>query len=213
MLRILVADDHPLMRKGIADTLRDEFAPVEVIEVGDGAAALSAWQGGQWNLALIDISMPGRTGLEVLEQLRVLRPTVPVLIVSALPEGHFGPRALRMGAAGFVAKESAVEHLANAVRRVLQGGRYVSPGLAETLADALTSGNEGPEHGELSSREFEVFLRLARGQAVGDIARGLHLSVKTVSTYRSRIFTKMGIGTNAEATLYAIRHALIEGGG
>lgn len=209
MLRILVADDHPLMRRGIANTLRDELAPVEVTEVADGAAALAAWRSAEWSLALVDVSMPGRQGLEVLEQLKAVHPSTPVLIVSALPEQQFGPRALRAGAAGFVAKQEAVEQLAAAVRRVLRGGRYVSPELAEALADTLTR-DDGPEHEALSAREFDVFLRLARGQAVGEIARGLHLSVKTVSTYRSRIFAKMGIGTNADATLYAVRHALIE---
>lgn len=210
MLRILVADDHPLMRRGLAQALRDEFAGAQVVEVADGAAALAAVRQGVWNLVLLDISMPVRTGLEVLEQMRSQRPDVPVLMVSALAEDTFAQRCLRLGAAGFVSKDSAVEQLATAARCALAGGHYVSPGLAQTLAGAVASGRDLGNHTTLSAREFDVMLRLARGEAVGDIGRSTHLSVKTVSTYRTRIFAKMGWQSNADATRYAVANGLID---
>ena len=209
-MRVLVADDHPLMRRALAGLLRDEFQPVDVTEVGNGAAAAEAWREGEWSLALLDISMPVRSGLEVLEVFHAMRPTVPVLVVSALAEAQYAQRALHLGAAGFVGKESAVEDLATAIRRVLRGGRYVSPSLGEILASAVLDELLGPPHTSLSPREFAIFLRLAAGAPVGEISRGLHLSVKTVSTYRARLFGKMGLKSNAEATRYALRHSLIE---
>lgn len=210
MLRFLLVDDHPLVRRGLTQALGDEFPGASVVEVADGAAALAAWQEGDWHLALLDISMPGRGGLEVLQQMRAARPATPILMVSALAESAYAQRCLRLGAAGFVAKETAVEDLVAAVRTALAGRRYVSPRFAEALANDVADGRSTGDHGSLSPREFDVAMRLARGQPVGTIARATHLSVKTVSTYRARVFQKMGWRTNADATRYAVREGLID---
>ncbi len=210
MLKILVADDHPLMRRALTLTISETVERAEVTEVGDGDAVLAACRSAPWDLVILDVVMPGRSGIEVLEQLRALRPEIPVLMVSALPESAYAVRALRLGAAGFVSKASAVADLGVAVRRILSGGRYVSPSLGEALAHAVVDGVDNDAHGGVSAREFDVLVRLARGEQVGGIARALHLSAKTVSTYRSRIYLKLHLASNADATLYALRHGLIE---
>ncbi len=209
MLRVLLVDDHPLLRRGVAGLLHAELGDVQITEANDVAEALRAAQAERFELAIIDVSLPGRGGLDLLEQLRLIRPATRVLVLSAHPEQHFAERALRLGASGYVTKQSAAEELANAVRRVLRGGRYVSASLAEHLASQLAAGPAEAPHERLSDREFDVFMRLARGQAVKQAADDLRLSVKTVSTYRTRLLEKIGARGNADLTLYAIQNRLL----
>ncbi len=209
VLRVLLVDDHPLLRRGVAGLLRAELGDVHIAEAGDVAEALRLVQAEAFDLAIIDVSLPGRGGLDLLEQLRVIRPGTPVLVLSAHPEQQFAERALRLGACGYVTKHTAAEELVGAVRRVLRGGRYVSAALAEHMAAQLAAGGSEAPHQRLSAREFDVFLRLARGQAVKQVAAELRLSVKTVSTYRSRLLDKLGASNNAALTLYAVQHELV----
>jgi two-component system invasion response regulator UvrY len=163
-----------------------------------------------WDLALVDINMPGRSGLELLRDLRRLMPAMPVLVVSAHTEEDFALRALKLGAAGYVSKQSASDVLVSAVKRVLSGGRYVSPAVAEKLAKAAAEGWTGTPHENLSHREMQVLQMIARGNSIKEIAAELALSEKTIATYRSRISDKLGLSTNVELTRYAMQNRLVE---
>jgi two-component system invasion response regulator UvrY len=209
-MRILIADDHELIRRGLRGLLLDHFPGVEVVGAGDAREALAAIQDGTWDLALIDINMPGRSGLELLRDLRSLLPAVPVLVVSAHTEEDFALRALKLGAAGYVSKQSASDVLVAAVKRVLSGGRYVSPAVAEKLAKAAAEGWTGTPHENLSHREMQVLQMIARGNSIKEIAAELALSEKTIATYRSRISEKLGLSTNVELTRYAMQNRLVE---
>jgi DNA-binding NarL/FixJ family response regulator len=162
-----------------------------------------------WDLVILDITMPGRSGVDVLRNLKALRPKLPVLVLSMHPEDQYGKRVLKAGASGYMNKESAPEELIKAVRKLLSGGRYVSPTLAETLAVDLGRDDGTPAHERLSDREFEVLRKMASGKTVGQIAQELHLSVPTVSTYRARILEKMGMSNTAELIRYALSHHLV----
>lgn len=210
MIRILVADDHQIVRAGLRNLLA-EYTEFSVAgEAGSGIEALEMVRDSDWDIVLLDISMPDLNGIDTLKQIRRTRPDLPVLILTMHPEDHYAINLLRAGASGYVCKECAPEQLVGAIRTVAAGRRYVSPALGDQLAGELSGEGQNALHTELSEREFQVFCKLAAGQAVSEIANELCLSVKTVSTYRSRILEKMEMKTNANMTYYAIKHGLIQ---
>ena len=210
VINILVADDHPVVRQGIRQIFgaADDMRVAE--EAANGRELLDLARTVEHDLVLLDLSMPEMSGLDVLKNLRTLRPKLPVLVLSMHPEDQYGKRVLKAGASGYMNKESAPEDLIEAVRKLLGGGRYVSPALAETLASDLSQDAGQAAHETLSDREFEVLRKLASGKTVSQIAEDLHLSVPTVSTYRARILEKMGMSTTAELMHYALRSHLVE---
>jgi len=210
MLRLLIADDHEVVRKGLIQILARSFPEAVVDEAGDGRSALSLAENGTHALILLDISMPGRGGLDVLKDIKRLRPRVPVLILSMHPEEEYALRAFRAGASGYLTKDSAADELVRAVRAVLGGGRYVSTSLSELLVRELASNGAGLPHKVLSDRELEVMRKLASGRTVSEIADELSLSVKTISTYRSRILDKLRFRNNAELARYVIENRLLD---
>jgi two-component system invasion response regulator UvrY len=212
MIRLLIADDHAVVREGVKRILSDTAEISERLIIGEasnGQEVLTKAAAEPWDVVLLDISMPGRNGLEVLRQLQSINPTLPVLVFSMHAENQYAVRAFKAGAAGYLTKDSLPEELVTAVRRILQGRRYVSAALAEHLVVELAHGLETPPHARLSDRELQVLCLLAAGKTVSAIAAELSLSVKTVSTHRSRILEKMRMKTNAELIHYAIRHQLI----
>ena len=210
VIRVLIADDHAILRRGLKEILMRELDNVIWGEAENGQQVLDQVQSHDWDLLILDITMPGRGGLDVLKNLRTLRPKLPVLVLSMHPEDQYGKRVLKAGASGYMNKESAPEELIEAVRKLLGGGRYVSPALAETLASDLSQDAGRPAHETLSDREFEVLRKLASGKTVSQIAEDLHLSVPTVSTYRARILEKMGMSTTAELMHYALSNHLVD---
>jgi two-component system, NarL family, invasion response regulator UvrY len=209
MYRFLIADDHTVVRKGLKQILLEAFPSALIEEVTDAESMLKMVFAQSWDVVISDISMPGRSGLEVLQQVKQHYPKLPVLILSVHSEDLYALRVLKSGAAGYLNKDSAPEQLVAAVNRVMQGKKYITPTIAEKLANSLDQDMEKLSHEYLSDREFEVLKLLAAGQAVSDIASRLSLSVTTISTYRSRIMVKMSLKTNAELTLYAIENKLI----
>ena len=209
MIQILIVDDHAILRRGLKEILEREFRDVSIGGAGTAEQALTQLDSEKWDLVILDITMPGRSGVDVLRNLKALRPKLPVLVLSMHPEDQYGKRVLKAGASGYMNKESAPEELIKAVRKLLSGGRYVSPTLAETLAVDLGRDDGTPAHERLSDREFEVLRKMASGKTVGQIAQELHLSVPTVSTYRARILEKMGMSTTAELIRYALSHHLV----
>lgn len=210
MIRILIADDHAILRRGLKEILVRDLDSVTWGEAENGGQVLDQIQNNEWDLLILDITMPGRGGLDVLKNLKALRPRLPVLVLSMHPEDQYGKRMLKAGASGYMNKESAPEELMKAVRKLLRGGRYVSPALAETLASDVSQDTGRPAHDTLSDREFEVLRKIASGKTVGQIAEQLHLSVTTVSTYRARILEKMNMSTTAELMHYALRNCLVD---
>jgi DNA-binding NarL/FixJ family response regulator len=210
MMRVLIVDDHAVVREGIKRIVAGIEDQIDVGEAADAAEACRRVREQQWDLVLLDISLPGRTGLDLLSQLRREYPQLPVLVLSMYPEDQYAARVLRAGASGYLTKESAPELLATAIEQVTAGGRYVSPGLAVHLANRLDERWEQPAHESLSNREFSVLRLLAQGRQASEIAQALSLSVKTVSTYRSRVLKKLGLRTTAELMAYAIREGLAD---
>jgi DNA-binding NarL/FixJ family response regulator len=208
MIRILIADDHAILRGGLKEILVKQLDDVVCGEAMDAQEVFAQIQNGKWDLVILDVTMPGRSGLDVLRELRTLRPKLPVLILSMHPEDQYGKRMLRAGASGYLEKENAPEELIKAIRKVLAGGRYVSPTLAEKLAFDINE--DLPVHEVLSDREFEVLRMIASGTTVTEIAEQLHLSVTTVSTYRARILEKVNLATSAELIRYALRHHIVD---
>jgi two-component system invasion response regulator UvrY len=208
MPNILIADDHEVVRKGLIQILTKSVPGISVDEAVSGQEALARVQKTNYALVLLDISMPGRGGLEVLKEIRSRHPGVPVLILSMHPEEEYAVRALRSGASGYVTKDSASEELVAAVRKVLAGGRYVSASLAENLARDLESSSDRLPHEALSDREYQVMRMIASGKTVKETAEELSLSVKTISTYRARVLEKMQLRNNAEIARYAIENRL-----
>jgi DNA-binding NarL/FixJ family response regulator len=209
VLKFLIADDHSLIRKGLSIVLREEFPGAEVSEVTDSSALVNKAVDQKWDLIISDISMPGRSILETLRQLKKLLPATPVLILSVHPEDQYVVRALKAGASGYLNKESRPEELVKAIKQLLQGKKYVSAEGAEKLAASFGDDPNKMPHEKLSEREFDVLKRLASGKTVSDIAAALSLSVNTISTYRARILEKMNMQNNAELTLYAVENKLI----
>lgn len=209
MIKILIADDHPVVRQGLKQILADETDMEVSGEAANANELLEKVRREPWDIVLLDITMPGRGGLEVLKDLRREHAKLPVLVLSIHPEDQFGVRVLKAGASGYLTKDSATEELVKAIRKVCAGGKYISPLLAEQLAVRLDSDEPRSPHEILSDREYQVMCLIASGKRVGDVAKELSLSVKTISTYRLRVMEKMRVHTNAELTRYAIERALI----
>lgn len=208
MIRVIVADDHPIVRAGVRQILELGGDIAVVGEAGDGAALIRMVSTEAHDLVLLDISMPGRDGIDVLKQLKYANPKTRVLMMSIHPEEQFAIRALKAGADGYLTKESVPEELVTAVRKVVRGGKYISDRVAEQLLHEVAADPGALPHAALSDREFEVFRQIAAGKSLTGIAEDLSLSVKTVGTYRARILGKMNMRTNAEIIRYAIRHGL-----
>ena len=209
MVRVLLVDDHAVVRKGMKAILEDHIASIVVEEAGDGDAALIALgAAAPFDAVVLDLSMPGRSGIDLLAEIKHREPKLPVLIMSLHGEEQFAVRALRAGASGYLTKAAAPDQLVTAVTKIMRGGRYVSDSLAERLAGDVSGHAVSAPHERLSDREFDVMRGIASGKSVSEIAEEMHLSVKTVSTYRTRLLDKMGMSTNAELTRYAIEQGL-----
>jgi len=209
-MRVLIADDHAVVRGGVKLALLEEFGEIVLGEAATGAEAVSSVLTGTWDLVIMDISMPGRSGLEALKQLKELRPELPVLMFSMYPEEQYAVRALRAGAAGYLTKASIPEELVKAVHKTLAGGKYVSAELAERLAAEAGPPSDKPPHEALSDREYQILRLLASGKTAKEIAGELGISVNTASTYHARIRAKMKLQTDAELTRYAVEHKLLD---
>ena len=209
MHRILIVDDHTIVRAGLKRILEDEFTDVTVGEAGSADAAVALLRAAPWDVMLLDISMPGRSGLDLLPEVLSGWPSVRVIVLSSFGDQQFAIRALRDGAAAFMTKEHAPRELLDAIRTVVSGRRYIGADLAERLASVVASDRPSSPHESLSKREFEVFRRIATAASLSEIAAELGLSAKTVSTYRTRILEKMDLRNNAELMQYAIRNGLV----
>jgi two-component system, NarL family, invasion response regulator UvrY len=208
-MNILIADDHAIVRKGLVQLLREGYPSVEICEAVNSAEAIEMAKKNNFDVILLDISMPGRNGIETLKQLRVDGVKSPVLMLSMHPEAQYAIRCLKAGAWGFINKETATEELLGAVQKVLAGKKYITDAVAEMLADGMSERAGKPPHELLSDREMQVLQQLASGKTVSEIAENIFLSVNTISTYRSRILEKLQLGNNAELTRYAIENDLV----
>lgn len=210
MIRVTIADDHAVVRRGLAEILR-ETADIEVLaEASDGDELLAALRTREPDVAVLDLRMPGPSGLDLVKHLRAEFPGLRILVLSAHPEDQYAVRVVRAGAAGYLTKETAESELVRAVRRVAGGKKYLTPGMAEALLDQLDADPDEAPHAQLSDREFQVMRLIASGLPVSAVAEKLSLSVKTVSTYRTRLLQKMGMANNAEITRYALEHGLVD---
>jgi DNA-binding NarL/FixJ family response regulator len=209
-MKVLIADDHPVVRHGLKQILATDSDMTVVGEAKNGNEAMDLARKLEWDVAVLDYSMPGRSGLELLSEIKREFPQRPVLVLSMHPEELHARRVLKAGGAGYMNKESAGEELAAAIRKVVTGGRYVSAALAERLAVELTPEAQKPPHETLSDREYRVMWMLASGKPINRIAKEMFLSPSTVSTYRVRILRKLGLSSNAELVQYAVKHQLIE---
>jgi two-component system invasion response regulator UvrY len=208
-IRVLIVDDHAMVRRGLRALLSDEFRGAAFGEAADALQAVEQLRKSEWDVALLDITLPGKSGLDLLKDLKAEWPKLPVLVLSGHKEENFAVRVLKAGAGGYMTKESAPEELAKAVRKVLAGGRYVSPALAEKLALGVNKDLTRNLHETLSDREYDVMSRIASGRTVTEIAEDLSLSGKTISTYRARVLEKLGVKNSAEIVQYAIRNGLV----
>jgi two-component system, NarL family, invasion response regulator UvrY len=209
MHRILIADDHTIVRKGLKQILLDAFPSAFIEEVADAEELLKRVFSEDWDLVISDISMPGRSGLDILQQIRHSHPKLPILILSMYPEDQYAIRVLRAGASGYLNKNSAPEELVKAINQVLLGKKYITPSIAEKLAASFDQDAQKFTHESLSDREFEVLKLLAAGKSVSDISEQISLSASTISTYRARIMTKLNLKTNADLTMYSFENKLI----
>jgi DNA-binding NarL/FixJ family response regulator len=209
-MNILIVDDHPVVRRGLKQILADEFTDASFHEAGDEREAMDCVFAEKLDLVLLDITLPGRSGLDILKDIKKEKPNMSVLVISVHSEDEYAIRVLKAGAAGYLTKESAPNELVLAVQKIQQGGRYVNVSVAEKLAAYVDAGGSKEPHENLSDREFEVLCLIASGKTVSEIGAELSLSVKTISTYRARILQKMKMQTNADITKYAIGHGLVE---
>jgi DNA-binding NarL/FixJ family response regulator len=209
MTRILIADDHIIVRKGLRQILLEEFPSAIIEEVGDAEEMIKKIITAAWDVVISDLSMPGRSGLEALQQIRQINANLPVLILSIHPEEQYALRVLKAGASGYLSKDLAADELVTAVQRVMLGKKYITASIAEKLVASIDQDSEKRPHEYLSDREFSVLKSLAAGRSVSEIAETLFLSVTTVSTYRSRLMTKMNMKKNADLTLYAVENKLL----
>lgn len=209
MIKIIIVDDHSVVRKGIIQIIAECSDIVVVGEASNGFEALQIVEKVDNDVVLLDVSMPGKNGLEVLKEIKQDKPTAQVLMLSMYPEEQYAMRALRSGAAGYLTKGSAPDELVAAIRKVANGGKYVTASLAEKLATSYGLDSQRPRHELLSDREYQVMNMIASGKTISEIAAELNLSVKTISTYRTRILEKMGMNNNAEVTHYAIKNDLV----
>lgn len=209
MLKILIADDHAVVRRGLKQILLEEYPSAKIGEADDAESLLAEVMKDDWNIVICDMNMPGRSGLDALSQIKQAAPQLPVLIMSMYPEDQYALRVLKAGASGYLGKDNIHDDIIKAVQTVQLGKKFITPTIAEKLANALGDENSLQPHETLSDREFDVFKLLASGKAVSDIATQLSLSATTVSTYRSRIMEKMSMRSNAELTRYALEKNLI----
>lgn len=209
MIRILLADDHPVVRKGLRQILQEEFQAATVGEVNDGEALIRQVIERDWDIVITDLMMPGRSGLEALQQIKRLKPSLPVLIMSIHSEELYALRALKAGASGYLKKDMAPEELVKGINTVLAGRQYITAAVAETMRSVIMNETGKEPHQLLSDREFEVFKMLAVGKSISEISDVLSLGVSTVSTYKVRILTKMNLKTNADLTMYATKKSLL----
>jgi DNA-binding NarL/FixJ family response regulator len=210
MVRVLIADDHALIRRGLQQILADAGEDAIIEEASSAEEALELVRQQDWDLLILDINMPGRSGLKALGAAKHLRPSLPVLMLGMHPEGQLAVRCLKTGASGYLAKNSAPEELTRAVRRILSGGHYVSGALRERLVQNLQDGSAAQAHEALSDGEYEVMRLMVSGRTATQITEILSLRVKTVSTYRTRLLAKLGIKTNADLVRYAVEHGLVD---
>ena len=210
MINILIADDHAILRRGLIDILSQDLYSAHCGEAENAQQVMLQAQNHSWDLVILDVSMPGRSGIDVLADLKRMHPKLPVLVLSMHAEDQYGKRVLKAGASGYMNKDSAPEELLKAVRKVLAGGTYISPALAEVLAQDLGRKAGQPLHESLSVRELEVLRMIGSGKTLSEMASILHLGATTVSTYRSRILEKMRMRTNAELMNYALRNRLVD---
>lgn len=210
MIRILIADDHTIVREGLKQILADTPDVEVTAEAGSAQEVIKRIKGKSLDLVLLDISFPGRSGLDVLKQLKSVRPNLPVLVLSMHPEEQYAIRSIRAGASGYLTKESAPDELLQAIRKTAKGGKYITSSLAEKIAAELNGERSGLPHDALSDREYQVLCMIASGKTVKEIAEILSLSIKTISTHRARILEKMRMKNNAQLTHYAIRHNLVD---
>lgn len=210
MIKILIADDHPVVRKGLKEIIEETPGMMVGDEASNGQETIEKVRESDFDIVLLDISMPGRSGLEIIKELKSEKPDLSVLILSMHPEEQYAVRVLKAGASGYLTKESAPDELITAIRKASIGRKYISSSLAEKLAFDLEIDAEKPLHETLSDREYEVMRMIASGKTISEIAKKLFLSVKTISTYRSRILEKTGMKSNAELTHYALKNRLVE---
>ncbi|MDZ7937018.1 MAG: response regulator transcription factor [Rhodoferax sp.] len=210
MIRIALVDDHAMVRAGLRQFFADHIDLQVVAEAANGREAMELARNEEIDVMVMDISMPDQSGVDVLKAIKLRWPDLPVLILSSFPETHYATTLLRQGASGYLNKDCDPQDIVGAIRTVHRGRKYISPGVAELLADGVGGGAEGLPHEQLSDRELQVFLRLAQGEAVGAIALGMSLSVKTVSTYRTRVMEKMKLESNSDLTYYALKNGLIQ---
>jgi two-component system, NarL family, invasion response regulator UvrY len=210
MIRIAIVDDHPLVRVGLRQFLSEHVDMRVVAECTNAREAMDVVRQEAADVILLDISMPGQSGVDALQAIRARAPKLAVLILSSFPEEHYAVTLLRQGASGYLAKDCEPEEIARAIRTVALGRRYVTASMAERLAGGLAGPLDRAAHEQLSDREFQVFLRLARGETIGHVAKSLSLSVKTVSTYRTRVMEKMGLQSNSDLTYYGLKNGLLQ---
>ena len=210
MIRIVIVDDHAIVRAGLRQFLVEQPDLEVVGEASNGREALDLVRKGGLDVIVMDLSMPDQNGVDALAAIKARAPELPVLILSGYPEAHYATNLLRQGASGYLNKECDPQEIVTAVRTVSRGRKYITPTVAEMLADQLNAGADKPLHEQLSEREFQVFLRLSQGETIGVIADSLSLSVKTVSTYRTRIMEKMSLESNSDLTYYALKNGLIQ---
>ena len=209
MIKVLMADDHAIVRRGLRQILNEGAASCQIEEAVNGQEVMNKVYDGIFDILVLDISLPDRNGLELVREIKSVKPKLPILMLSAHPEDEYAIRALKAGVSGYLNKESAPEQLVQAIERIVAGGRYISPSLAETLAANVGGNSDALPHEALSDREFTVLLRMGAGRSASEIADELGLSVKTVSTYRSRILEKMSMNSNADLIRYVIDHQLV----
>lgn len=210
MLKILIADDHRIVREGIKNSLSGHFPNAKIKEAENAAEALEFAHGENWDLIILDINMPGRSGLEILKDINEYDPPTPVIILSMFPEDQFAVRVLKAGASAYLHKDTSTKELITAINRVLSGEHYITPSIAELLTDEVKSKSSKQLHSTLSDREYQVFISIASGKSVSGIAEDLSLSVKTISVYRANILHKMNLKNNSEITHYAFKNNLVE---
>jgi two-component system invasion response regulator UvrY len=209
MIRIIIADDHTIVREGLKQIITESAEMTVAGEASDGQELVEKVKKGDFDAVLLDISMPGRNGIDILKQIKAENPRLPVLMLSMYPEDQYALRAMKAGASGYLTKETAPEELIKAIKKITSGGKYVTSTLAERLVTVFGGDMEELPHKKLSDREFEVFLKISSGKQVSQIAGEMFLSVKTVSTYRNRILAKMDMENNAELMRYAMNNGLI----
>ncbi len=210
MIRVGIVDDHAIVRNGLRQYLTEHVDLRVTGEANNGREALELARAGEMDVMLLDISMPDQSGIEALAAIKARFPDLAVLILSGFPEAHYATTLLRQGASGYLNKECEPEEIVNAIRTVARGRRYISPAVAEILADGAAGGADKLAHESLSERELQVFLRLAKGETIGHMAESMFLSVKTVSTYRTRLLEKLKLASNSDLTYYALKNGLIE---